>query len=275
GVGHGDGHDAGDADADAADTDGQDRSDGAGSVRRTRGELVHAPRARHGAGTDPGHGERRDRQLVRGKAAELVAAAKRDVVTIPLPGGRHAKLTARTGRTAAGTEVVTVEAEMTSEAEGKRTGEKKAATGDKTSTSARLPGARQPGEAMQAVGPAGPEPNTVRTSAPRSEPAEVAEMAEMALSAVRTRSGQSGSATATSSTSVPQATSAVQVTTTGVKVTGTTPSKTGAPLPRNHSQSRNPESQAEPVEPVEPVGPAKNTEHPEPTEKADHPIPLH
>ncbi|MBS2540193.1 GAF domain-containing protein, partial [Catenulispora sp. NF23] len=93
---------------------GTDYDDSAEGVRRTRGELVLAPRAQHAAGTDSGHGERRDRQLVRGKAAELVAAAKRDVVTIPLPGGRHAKLTARTGRTAAGTEVVTVEAEMTS-----------------------------------------------------------------------------------------------------------------------------------------------------------------
>ncbi|WP_194927902.1 hypothetical protein, partial [Catenulispora pinisilvae] len=95
---------------------GTDYDDSAEGVRRTRGELVLAPRAQHatGTGTDSGHGERRDRQLVRGKAAELVAAAKHDVVTIPLPGGRHAKLTARTGRTAAGTEVVTVEAEMTS-----------------------------------------------------------------------------------------------------------------------------------------------------------------
>ena len=89
---------------------GGDEPDGS---RRTRGELVLAARPRHGA-ADPGHGERRDRQLVRSKAAELVAAAKRDVVTIPLHGGRHARLTARTGRTAAGTEVVTVEAEMTS-----------------------------------------------------------------------------------------------------------------------------------------------------------------
>jgi transcriptional regulator of acetoin/glycerol metabolism len=54
----------------------------------------------------------RDSGLIRSKAAELVAAARRDVVTIPLTDGRHAKLTARTGRTAAGTEVVTVEAEM-------------------------------------------------------------------------------------------------------------------------------------------------------------------
>ncbi|WP_370366419.1 SpoIIE family protein phosphatase [Catenulispora sp. GP43] len=99
---------------DAAAGDGRDRNDEAGGARRTRGELVLASRTRHGVGADAGHGERRDRHLVRGKAAELVAAAKRDAVTIPLPGGRHAKLTARTGRTAAGTEVVTVEAEMTS-----------------------------------------------------------------------------------------------------------------------------------------------------------------
>ncbi|WP_063643540.1 SpoIIE family protein phosphatase [Catenulispora acidiphila] len=92
--------------------EGSTRSGDVGEARRTRGELVLATRQRHGA--DPGHGDRRDRQLVRGKAAELVAAARRDVVTIALPGGRHAKLTARTGRTAAGTEVVTVEAEMTS-----------------------------------------------------------------------------------------------------------------------------------------------------------------
>ena len=299
-IGIGDGHgtgETGNAD-DTDDADGQDRSDGAGSVRRTRGELVLAPRARHGAGTDPGHGERRDLQLVRGKAAELVAAAKRDVVTIPLPGGRHAKLTARTGRTAAGTEVVTVEAEMTSEAEGKRTGEKR--TGDKragekrpgtgeslstgektgtagrTNTSARLPGARQPGEVMQAVGlagsagPAGPagsagsagsEPNTVRTIASR------AEQVEMALSTAGTRSGQGRSATATSSTSVPQATSAAQITT-GAQAARTTQSKTGAPLPHNHNHSHNPERQPEPVEHTEHAERTEHTEHPE---KADHP----
>ncbi|MBW8803371.1 MAG: SpoIIE family protein phosphatase [Catenulisporales bacterium] len=61
-----------------------------------------------------GLGGRRDRELVRDKAAELVAAARRDVVMIPLTDGRQARLTARTGRTAAGTEVVTVEAETTS-----------------------------------------------------------------------------------------------------------------------------------------------------------------
>ncbi|WP_370381689.1 SpoIIE family protein phosphatase [Catenulispora sp. GAS73] len=258
-IGVGDGHDT---DADAADAaDAHDRSDGPGSVRRTRGELVLAPRARHGAGTDPGHGERRDRQLVRGKAAELVAAAKRDVVTIPLPGGRHAKLTARTGRTAAGTEVVTVEAEMTSEAEGKRTGEKNPASGEKTSTSARLPGARQPGEAMQAVGAAGPEPNTVRTIASR------AEQVEMRLSTTTgTRSGQSGSRSgnATSSTSVPQATSAAQVAA-GGKAMGTAPSKTGAPLPHDHNHNPEPQPESHP----EP----QPKSQPEPTKKSDYPIP--
>jgi anti-sigma regulatory factor (Ser/Thr protein kinase) len=99
----------------------REREEGAGraeSAVRGRGELVLASQARYGFGPGTpitaGHGERRDRQLLRGKAAELVAAARPDVVTIPLPGGRHATLTARTGRTAAGTEVVTVEAEMTS-----------------------------------------------------------------------------------------------------------------------------------------------------------------
>ncbi|WP_344659696.1 SpoIIE family protein phosphatase [Catenulispora subtropica] len=73
---------------------------GVGQTRRTGGRL-------------PASDAARDSGLIRSKAAELVAAARRDVVTIPLTDGRHAKLTARTGRTAAGTEVVTVEAEMT------------------------------------------------------------------------------------------------------------------------------------------------------------------
>ena len=126
--------------ADASAADGGERNDEAGGARRTRGELVLASRARPGAGAEAGHGERCDRHLVRGKAAELVASAKRDVVTIPLPGGRHAKLTARTGRTAAGTEVVTVEAEMTS---GRTTGGGVGA-GAPVSAPARLPAARTP-----------------------------------------------------------------------------------------------------------------------------------
>ncbi|NUP45815.1 MAG: SpoIIE family protein phosphatase [Catenulispora sp.] len=67
---------------------------------------------RQGDGRLPVLVSARDGDLVRTKAAELVAAARRDVVTIPLSDGRRAKLTARTGRSAAGTEVVTVEAEL-------------------------------------------------------------------------------------------------------------------------------------------------------------------
>lgn len=181
--------------------------------RRTRGELVLAGRPRHGAAADPGRGERRDRQFVRGKAAELVAAAKRDVVTIPLPSGHHAKLTARTGRTAAGTEVVTVEAEMTSPPEmettrgvaEKETARGVAGTARGVSETARGATEAKTGPPGAAFGAIRSEPRPVQTIAPRSRPAE------MAMSNAR----------------------AAGMSATRPTAQATTPNTSGAPLPQN------------------------------------------
>ena len=268
-----------DAAHDAAHGADSNSSGEAGSARRTRGELVLVPRTRHAAGTDLGHGERRDRQLVRSKAAELVAAARRDVVTIPLPGGRHARLTARTGRTAAGTEVVTVEAEMTRGGELTRGSEQTAAPGkassteesstgaaETTSTPARLPAARQPDEAMQDIGRVGPEPHPARTIASRSEPAE------MAFSSARTRSGQvgNGNASAMSTVSGPQAQSATQ----GNRAA---PSKAGTPLAHNpEPESDPPTPRSEHVEQADHSsrsGQSEQAEQPEQSEEVETPSP--
>ena len=201
---------------------GSDEADGA---RRTRGELVLAARSRNATAADAGHRERRDRHLVRGKAAELVAAAKRDVVTIPLHDGRHATLTARTGRTAAGTEVVAVEAEMTSapgtEAAMEATTGGTAAASETGNGPARLPAARTPSgmselsrlTAPSAAGQLKSQSNTTRLGAPRGETSEP----EMAISSARTGRGTSGPLPA--------------VTRSGTQAT--TPNKSGTPLPHN------------------------------------------
>jgi serine phosphatase RsbU (regulator of sigma subunit)/anti-sigma regulatory factor (Ser/Thr protein kinase) len=232
---------------------GGDEPDGS---RRTRGELVLAAQPCHGTAADPGHSERRDRQLVCSKAAELVAAARRDVVTIPLHGGRHATLTARTGRTAAGTEVVTVEAEMTSApememgakaAKAAKTGPPSAA--NKTADEAADRAANGPANAA-VNGPAngGPARLPAARTPDSSGTRPVVGPATRARGQVSAQGGAASSASSaspeprparvTAPRSQPAEMAVSNARTAGMSATrssaqATTPNKSGAPLPQN------------------------------------------